>query len=365
MNSLWRRWAPAAVVPMVIAAGVLAAPFQANAEASLPAKTAEQVLALVANAPGVALSGTVEQTSDLGLPQLPQYPGKGAASDPAGTALLDLLTAPHTARVYLDGASGKRVQVMDRLAERDLVRNGTDLWLYDSRSNAATHLTLPSGHEGRKAAGAEMMLPAPDAIAHAVLSALDPSTDVALGAKVRVAGRAAYELVLTPRSTQTLVASVSLAVDGATGLPLDVTVRARGQEQPAFRIAFTSLTLGAPDPALFTFTPPAGATVHQIDTSRHQGGPGRHGPGSSDTHAKAVAGHPTVTGSGWDAVVELPGTGMAQMLAAVPLLAQAAQAVPGGRLLSTSLVNAYLADDGRVFIGSVPLALLQAAAAAG
>ena len=37
-------------------------------------------------------------------------------------------------------------------------------------------------------------------------------------------------------------------------------------------------------------------------------------------------------------------------------------AVPGGRLLSTSLVNVLLTDDGRIFVGMVPADRLQAAA---
>ena len=44
------------------------------------------------------------------------------------------------------------------------------------------------------------------------------------------------------------------------------------------------------------------------------------------------------------------------------LLEQAAVAVPGGRLVSTSLLNVLILDDGRILAGSVPLARLQAAA---
>jgi hypothetical protein len=44
------------------------------------------------------------------------------------------------------------------------------------------------------------------------------------------------------------------------------------------------------------------------------------------------------------------------------LLEQAAVAVPGGKLLSTALVNVLILDDGRIFAGSVPLERLQSAA---
>ena len=49
---------------------------------------------------------------------------------------MELLSGSHTARVYIDGPAKARFQVMDMLAERDLVRNGNDLWLYNSASSA-------------------------------------------------------------------------------------------------------------------------------------------------------------------------------------------------------------------------------------
>ena len=37
-----------------------------------------------------------------------------------------------------------RVQVMDRLAERDVIRRDNDVWFYNSKDNCAAHLTLPA-----------------------------------------------------------------------------------------------------------------------------------------------------------------------------------------------------------------------------
>ena len=73
-----------------------------------------------------------------------------------------------------------------------------------------------------------------------------------------------------------------------------------------------------------------------------------------------------LTGTGWETVV---GTAAGSAAAAEPLLQdpllyQAAIAVPGGRLLSTALLNILVTDDGRIFAGMVPPEGLQAAAAA-
>jgi hypothetical protein len=77
---------------------------------------------------------------------------------------------------------------------------------------------------------------------------------------------------------------------------------------------------------------------------------------------------PTVTGKGWETVIGFPaapdgqGAQLTEALLKDPLLSQAAVVVPGGRLLSTSLVNVLLTDDGRIFVGMVPADRLQAAA---
>lgn len=384
MTRAWLRWLPAAIVPAMIAGGAVLGSAQGSAAVELPAKSPGQVLELAANSDVHAFSGTVQQTSDLGLPQLPAG-GSGAAS-PSGSAStaaagLELLTGSHTARIYLDGPAKARVQVMDQLSERDVVRNGSAVWLYDSSDNTATQLRLPTRPASNKtpgpAAGGPAATAAPDGpaaqmpaeLAHHFLAAVGPSTKVSVGPDTTVAGRAAYDLVLRPRSTDTLIASVSIAVDAGTGLPLSVELRARGQQDPAFQVGFTTLNLQVPDATLFEFTPPAGATVttqtlparRKMDLK--QNGPQHNGPQKKARreHARASA-RPGIIGSGWGAIVELPAGTAPSNLADSLLVTKLSRAVPGGRVLSTSLMNVFLDHDGRTFVGSVPPARLQAAA---
>ncbi|NUU31785.1 hypothetical protein [Arthrobacter sp. C9C5] len=365
MTRTWLRWLPAATVPAVIAAGVLAGSLPASAGDPLPAKSPEQVLELIAQHRDPSFSGTLEQTSNLGLPDLPKT-GPGSAS--GDTAWLELLTGPHTARVYRDGADNARVQVLDRLAERDVIRHGDQLWFYNSKDNTAAHAVLPAG--GHHPSGQDSV-PTPDRLAAKLLAALDRSSNVSVGTDVEVAGRAAYQLVLTPRSSATLLASISISVDGQSGMPLGVEVKARGQSDPAFSVAFTKLSLRAPDAAIFQFSPPPGATVKELPVPDHKA------TGAKEKRGAAAKAKVKVSGTGWESVVELPAGSLAKAApakgapeqqggpgSAASLLAQATVPVPGGRLLSTALVNVLILDDGRIFAGSVPLERLQAAAAA-
>lgn len=399
MKRTWLRWVPAAAVPAVIAAGVLAGSIPARAGDPLPQKSPAEVLTLLGQHSTRSFSGTLEQSSELGLPDLPSVgPTSGPASAGGAASIAELLTGEHTARIFMDGSAKVRVQVVDRLAERDVIRRDSDVWFYNSKDNSAAHLTLP-------AKASDLPLPAPDApvpsthaiptpeeLAKRFLDAADSSTSVTVGPDVQVAGRSAYSLVLAPRTDGTLVEKAVIAVDGETGMPLKVTVLARGQEQAAFEAGFTSLTLAAPEDAMFNFVAPPGATVKELPLPplpqgpmmpHQQGMPGFPGdpatpgmvapdriPGSAVHQRDASAPKPTVTGKGWESVVGFPappdgqGAQLTEALLKDPLLSQATVAVSGGRLLSTSLVNVLLTDDGRIFVGMVPAERLQAAAGA-
>jgi outer membrane lipoprotein-sorting protein len=396
-HSPWLRWVPAVAVPSMIAAGVLAGTIPARAGDPLPAKTPAEVIALLAAHKTHTFSGTIEQTSELGLPELPATPPtSGPASADAVASLMEFLSGRHTARVFVDGMTKARIQVVDRLAERDIIRHGNDVWFYSSKDNSAAHLTVPD--HARDLPLTDPTQPAPDAnaappadgprtemevprtpeeLAEKFLAAADSSTAVTVGPDVETAGRRAYNLLLEPRTDGTLVDKVAIAVDGENGMPLSVKVTARGAAEPAFSAGFTSLSLEAPDPALFNFTPPTGSTVKELQFHHPAGMPGSafpETPGTYITPDRLAEGSQDkarhyLSGSGWETVVEVPaesgaGSSLNALLARSPLLAQAAVNVPGGRLISSALFNVLLTNDGRIFAGMVPPERLQAASAA-
>lgn len=336
VNRNTKRWIPAAVVPAVIVIAALAAPAVANADPALPDKTAQQVLALVADSRGTAFSGTVEQSSNLGLPDVSALGGDASGA-------LELLAGSHTAHVFVGGPTTQRLQVLDGFAERDAIRNGDSVWLYDSKAKEATHLTA--------AAHAEAPTPTvtPGEAAEKLIAAIDPSTGIEVVDTARVAGRAAYELRLTPDDADTLVGSVVLSVDAETGLPLAASVTAKGDSDPAFSVRFSEISFAAPDASLFDFVPASDVTVTEQTLS-------------GDAPAHESPADPVVIGDGWDAVLALPAE-PGRELGSDPRLDQLTTRVDGGRVLGTSLVSVFLGDDGRVLVGAVGVDRLQAAAA--
>ena len=370
-------WTAAVGVPVLAGAAILV-PIAASGAVDLPDKTPAELIAFAAASDVDALSGTIEQSSDLGLPDLGALTGAmgDESSEGAPTAadiddLIALVTGSHTAKVYLDGESA-RLQVLDRLGERNVYVDGdaNQVWYVDSETQTATQLTLPSDAEIDQLHSDAPAPPdsalTPDQMLDQALADLDETTEVTVGTDARVAGRDVYELVLTPRTEDTLVGEIRFAIDGENGVALAAAVTARGASEPAFQTGFTQVDFSAPDPAAFAFTPGDDVTVTQNEIDLPTGAPDRD-------DATTDAASPVVYGEGWSAVFELPDTseaGSADVFSGLDpeqlqLLDSLTSAVDGGRVLQTSLVTVLITDDGRVLAGAVPAARLVEAAQTG
>ncbi|MGW3795330.1 hypothetical protein ACWD8I_29760, partial [Micromonospora arida] len=105
------RWlVPATAAVAVIGGGAAIGTFAAEAEPSLPPRTAAQLLVDLQTSRLEGLSGTVVQRADLGLPPL--------VGLVPGNELTTLLTGTHTLRVWYSGPDQQRVALMDTLGEQ-------------------------------------------------------------------------------------------------------------------------------------------------------------------------------------------------------------------------------------------------------
>lgn len=428
---------PAIGVPVAIAAAVLV-PMQATAAVDLPDKTVEELLEFAESSDVDALSGTIEQRSELGLPDLGALTGGAGGSggmgpggsgsdesadgetDAAASAtledLISLATGSFDAKVYLDGDLS-RLQVLDRMAERNVYLSPDEAWFVDSETQTATRLTVPAdadldaleadleaeaerlADEAKAKAEAELpdgeQLPTPQQLLDRALERLDETTEVSVGTDGRVAGRDAYELVLEPRTDETLVGEIRIAIDGENGAALAASVTARGATEPAFSTGFADVSFAAPDASVFAFEPADGFTVTEeelpIPSAQEweQWKADAEGDDGVAPDAHGDLPEPVVHGEGWATVVELDaaaamaaiaehqgdagdgsgdaaeGPGDEQLAEASAALEALTTPVDGGRALQTSLLSVLITDDGRVLAGSVPVDALVEYAAAG
>jgi outer membrane lipoprotein-sorting protein len=342
---------------------------------TLPTLTPAELLAKAQAAKVSTLSGTVRITTRLGLPDL------GSLTNGAPSSVTALLSGVHDITVAADGPDHLRVTRSDTGTEADWIRNGDDVWAWDSTRLEATHLTLgPGGHEAADTTTPEQPAatetgapPDPVTMAKDLLAKVTPTTQVSVRSPRYVAGLAAYELVLAPNDAASTVKEVVIAVDAGTGLPLDVRVSSK-RTDPAFEVAFTEVSFAKPNPSRFTFTPPPGATVVQVATAAELlgTGGGRHGDEAPDTPEVPAAGETApqgpatkVVGTSWTSVAIVSGQ---QVPGALDTLLRSAPTISVGshtaRLISTSLVNALVLDDGRIVVGAVTPETLQATAVA-
>ena len=173
------------------------------------------------------------------------------------------------------------------MGESDLIRNGSDVWLWSSSTNTARHATIPASAAtpAPGGTGVSAVPLTPQQAADRALRAITPTTSVTTDPAAVVAGRSAYQLVLQPKDTATLIGTVRIAIDGKTHLPLRVQVFPRGSGTPAFEVGFTSFDPSVPAGSVFAFNRAPGAKVSQ----GLSGAAGHHDPAR---RAASPEGHP-------------------------------------------------------------------------
>jgi len=400
------RWAVPVVAAVAVGLAFAAPPLFASADdAGLPTISPEELAAQVAAAEPSPLSGTVVYTARLGLPALPF--GEVGGADPVA-----LLGGSSTMRVWSDGGERSRVALLGATSEFSVVQDGPEAWTYSSTDDAVVHYSLSAADAARYdelAAQAEAGdlpvqgdLPTPEEAGRQAVGMARLTSTVTLDAQTEVAGRPAYQLVVTPTSDTTLVGRIVVAVDAETSTPLRVQVWSTSDTQtPALEIGFTDVSFTTPADSVLAFSAPAGSSTREVVVPL----PEVPAEATTATPDKELPEGVTVSGTGWDTVVQASGLDVAALVAGDPSAAASLPGVdktfgsqgaadlysefvpeegsgspmgdldttalyetlttevPEGRLLSSALLSVLVTDDGRVLVGAVPGATLQALAA--
>ncbi|QDY78447.1 LolA family protein [Streptomyces qinzhouensis] len=404
---------PVAVAGVAAATIGLVPALAASGDPDLPKITAQELIEKIAASDTQQLSGSVKISTDLGLPDLGGLggsflsgggPGGGHGGGPGGkdgaegkegssaapdAKLAQLATGSHILRVAIDGPERQKVSIVEKTSEYSLIRNGDEVWGYDSGSNEVFHhkgAGTGAGDKEKKAA-APKELPTPKVLAEEVLKAAEGTTSVTVDGTAKVAGRSAYQLVVKPEQSGSTIGSVRIAVDSKTGTPLKFSVIPASGGKAAVDIGFTKVDFAAPAASTFDFAPPKGAKVKDAEELRKEaekaGKAGEkdglgHGAGFGGLNKLGGAGGPggaKVIGEGWTTIARIgspagPGTDLPKGGGLPPeadkFLGSFGDSVSGkfgsGTVFKTRLVNALMTDDGTVYVGAVTKdALVKAA----
>jgi outer membrane lipoprotein-sorting protein len=267
--------------------------------------------------------------------------------------------------VWYAGETKARLALVGTQGETDVIHNGKDVWLWSSKEKSASHLTLPADKVDHPGPLAGQVPKTPQEAADAALAAIDPTTTVTTTGAAKVAGRNAYELVLSPKDSSSLIGQVRLAIDAEHHIPLRVDVYAKNATTPAIRVAFQQISFAVPDAEQFKFNPPPGTTVNQGSA---EGLAKDHKAEAEKAAAQAKAQGPQVIGDGWTAILsaKLPketGSDSQQFDTVLNMLPKVSGSWGSGHEFAGTLFTVLVTDDGRVFAGAVtPQKLYEAAA---
>jgi outer membrane lipoprotein-sorting protein len=337
---------------------VIAMPASAGDAPVLPAVSAENLVQSVVTAKAPALAGKVTVTNNLGLPSLNFVPGAASALS------LD------SADVYTDGNGRSKLALHQGSTQETITRDGTTVWDYNSKDNTVTKTTVPADVQDKVHSGTGQLTD-PATAATQMLSTMRETSTVTVDGTARVAGRPAYELVLTPKPTErTLLREVRVAVDSETRVPLRLEVLTNGSADPALQVGFSQVTF-APQPANeFQFTPPKGAKVTESQPKLD---------GTEKTQLDQAQQDVKVVGDGWDTVLtgkipadalsgKQPANAQGKSIDPKALLSRLGKPVSGawgsGYVITTKVGTAVITDDGRFAAGAVPEQVLFEALAA-
>jgi outer membrane lipoprotein-sorting protein len=211
--------------------------------------------------------------------------GPDAASSP-------LLTGA-SGRLWISAAGKIRVELQSESGDTQVIYDGQTLSLYDASSNTLYRMQLPQGSgesTSPPTGAAEHKIPSVEAIqntitrlmGHVTLSGANPTN---------IAGQPAYSVRISPSHDGGLVAGAELAWDAARGVPLKLALYATSSSSPVLELAATDISYEAIPDSVFAFSPPPGATIHDI-SAPGKGGSDRRDPSDPATGETDGTGKP-------------------------------------------------------------------------
>jgi outer membrane lipoprotein-sorting protein len=359
---------------------------------NLPEVTVDELVELM-DVDVTGFSGTLTKTTDLGLPAFemssmvsPAMVEEMAATMPEGledfvpqiieqdmfTQAIAFVAGSDTIRVFAS-EEGFRAQILDPMSQRDIIVSPTEVWAYNATTQTAFTRAIETDVTTEDFEAELSKLPVdlsdPRAVAEYVLDQVGPDTALLIGDDHRIAGRTAYTLVIEPRSDVSLVSSVHISVDSENGMPLGVSVYSTERVEPVAVVAFSSISFETPDPSLFSFTPPPGTTVEELELPEalEAALADLESGALSEEEAEARAeeirqelagdAEAVVLGERWETVVmvtALPDFVPAELLTN-EFFQELMVSVDGGQVFSTPLMNVLLTDSGQVYAGAVTI----------
>jgi outer membrane lipoprotein-sorting protein len=204
---------------------------------------------------------------------------------------LDPLLTGGSGRLWISPKNGLRLELQSDNGDAQLVVNKGMFWAYDPTSNtvyegrwpaALMGAHKPAGTKDHSTSGLPSVADIQSFIAH-----VPGIVSVSGAIPGDIAGRPAYSVRVSPRTSGGLLGAVELGWDAVRGVPLRFAVFARGDSTPVLELTATNISYGPVAASVFAITPPPGAHVVSLPLGA-LGALGAHSHTAASAHTKAA-----------------------------------------------------------------------------
>jgi outer membrane lipoprotein-sorting protein len=187
----------------------------------------------------------------------------------------DPLLTGATGRLWLSNNHQLRLELQSDSGNGDaqIVVNKNSFWVYDPTAHTVYKGSIPQdahkgkeakkAHEGGVPTIAQIQKQVTELAQHMNLSGAIPGD---------VAGHSAYTVRVSPKHDGGLLGAGELAWDAIKGVPLRIAVYAQNDTAPVLELKATDISYGKVNSSVFNVSPPSGAKVVQVDTSKAHAG---------------------------------------------------------------------------------------------
>jgi outer membrane lipoprotein-sorting protein len=187
-----------------------------------------------------------------------------------------------TGRLWASAGGRLRLELQSTSGDVQIVTDGGRFLVYDGSSNTAYRGTLPQKQMDKTTGSKRADVPSLAAITKSIAQVREQGT-VSGATPTTVAGQPAYQVRIAPLHGG-LVSSAQLAWDAVRGVPLKLSVFARGNGAPVLALTAQHISFGSVPASTFAISPPKGAKLVDVNL----GGEGPHSSSKSVTGAGAV-----------------------------------------------------------------------------
>ena len=184
---------------------------------------------------------------------------------PSGSLLGNVgsaLMSGASGRLWLTNDGRGRLELQSDAGDVQIVWNGRKVTVYDASSNTVYRAELPQRKQTTRRETTPSLTQIGDFLAR-----LRKHADVSGAEPTNVAGRPAYQVVVSPKHDGGLLGSAELAWDADHGVPLRAAIFAQGSSSPVLELAATEISYGPIPASDVEVSPPAGAKTVDLGTA--------------------------------------------------------------------------------------------------